>query len=101
MSNPVLEIVRFRVKSGVSEADFLAANRPTLAYAERQPGYVRRRLARLTEGEYVDVIEWRDMDSAKRAAETFHMAPECQDLMQVLDMESVVMDHPVIVASSM
>jgi hypothetical protein len=101
MPNTVLEIIRFRLKPGVAEGDLLAANQPTLQFAERQPGYVRRRLARLPEGLYIDIIEWRDMDSAKQAAEVFHSAPECQDLMQILDMQSIVMDHPVIIASSM
>lgn len=65
-NHPTVEIVQFRLKPGVSEADFLAANEPVQADLQKTSGYIRREMLRNDDGQYIDLVFWNSL--AERAA---------------------------------
>jgi hypothetical protein len=93
---PVQEVARFRLRPGSDQAAFLAAARATAAPLRRQRGFLRRALLRNEDGIWTDQVEWVDRPSADRAATAIMAEPACQPFMARIDMESLTMDHPVL-----
>ncbi|MDZ4762907.1 MAG: hypothetical protein SGI73_00050 [Chloroflexota bacterium] len=63
-----LQIVRFKVNAGVNESEFRALNeRFQREVAPTLPGLVRREATLSTDGEWVLVLRYTDMDSAHKA----------------------------------
>ncbi len=69
MHNPMMELVRFRLKEGVTEAAFLAAAAKAQATIAQFPGYMRRTLMQNADGLWVDLVHWRSEVEALAAAE--------------------------------
>ena len=88
-----LEVVTFRLNTGVSEAEFRQAVAPVVTFLARQDGYVRFTLANKSDGSWVNCVEWRDLASAKAASEIVMTAPDCRAMMAAIDPSTVVMDH--------
>ena len=60
----------FRLKDGVSEEDFLAANeRMQTEFVYQQPGFVRRTTARTSDGEWLVIGMWSSRSEAAAAGE--------------------------------
>jgi hypothetical protein len=94
----VIEIVRFRAKAGVDEADLGTINErfqrevvPTL------PGLERREATTTEDGEWVLVLRYRDADSATRAmgADTSDVSGK---LMSMIDMATMSMTRATVVS---
>jgi len=93
MTNPVIEIVNFRLASGVSAAAFLAEVPASDSFIKAQPGFVARRLSEGSDGRWLEHIEWRSMEEAKAASEAIMQEASLAGFMQSFDMESVEMRH--------
>ncbi|MGR3635605.1 MAG: antibiotic biosynthesis monooxygenase family protein [Shimia sp.] len=91
----VLEIVRYRVKDGVTPEAALAAWEKSQPFANAQPGFVSRKLAHTSEGIFADIVEWETMEAALAVMEEFKVDkhPELADLVAVLDDDSVEIQH--------
>lgn len=95
----VLEIVTFRPGRGVDPDDFEAAAAEIGAWLSTQPGFIGRKLAREADGGFVDCIEWRSLDHARRAADKIMGEPSAEPMMAMIDAASVSMRHYAIRAS--
>jgi heme-degrading monooxygenase HmoA len=89
----VIEVVVFRTRRDVAEADFLRAAAATNTFLSRCEGFIRGRLARNDAGEWIDYIEWRTMAEALAAATRFKDAPETVRFNQAIDAESIIVRH--------
>ena len=77
--NAVIEWAPFRLAEGVREDDLLAASEALQRdFLERQPGFVRRELLRGTDGQWVDLVVWRDEQSARAVLEAISSSQACQ-----------------------
>ena len=65
-----LEVVIFTVKEGERDA-FLAKRPAAMAALSQFDGFVDSRLGEYEDGSWVDVVQWRSLEEAKVAAETF------------------------------
>ena len=66
----VIETQTFRLREGVSDEDFLAADkRMQEEFAYLQYGLLRRTTARGTDGEWIVVTLWYELDNACAAAD--------------------------------
>jgi hypothetical protein len=64
----VIEYAPFRLREGVTEAELLeAAEAIQREFLGRQPGFVRRELARIADGRWADMVYWTDAHSAEAA----------------------------------
>ncbi|WP_105169848.1 hypothetical protein [Pseudoalteromonas sp. T1lg23B] len=101
MSQNVIEIVKFKLAAGVSEQDFLPLNDAFQTFIAAQSGLLYRSLAKQPDNQgYIDVIYWQSMEDSKRAAEAFNHSAVCMDFLTVIDKQSVVMTHNMIIAQS-
>jgi len=82
--------MRFRLAEGADPAEFLAADRRLQTeFAYRQPGLLRRTLARGDEGEWLVIDLWRSDADADRCAEVWEGHPVTTAFMALVDGESV------------
>jgi hypothetical protein len=88
-----VEIVLFRLNAGVTVEQFLAAAKPTFDMLPTFDGYIDRELSVTEEGWWVDVVHWRDMESALAASEQFMANPVAQAFGSLIDVNTMVMHH--------
>ncbi|MBO9476234.1 hypothetical protein J7382_01685 [Shimia sp. R11_0] len=91
----VIEIVRFRLNAGVTSTQATAAWEKSQSFVQSQPGFLRRRLATTSDGEWLDEVEWESLDHAHAASAAFdpEAHPELMDLVAILDQTSMTMTH--------
>lgn len=82
-----IEWVEFQIRSGVADAQFLAASEAfQVDFLDHQSGYRQRTLVRLgKQGHYADLVYWtgaQDMEAAMAAAKAY---PACQAYFALLE----------------
>lgn len=98
MSN-VVEIVNFKLASGVTSQDFLSSNEQMALFLKEQEGMLYRSLCEKEDGSYIDIVYWDNMALAKQAQQAFYSSPLCQRFAQYIDKETVKLDHIKVVSS--
>ena len=94
----VIEIVRFRSKAGVHEAELAGINeRFQREVAPTLPGLERREATRTEDGEWVLILRYRDAESAARAmgADTSEVSGQ---LMSMIDMATMSLTRSTVVS---
>ncbi len=85
----VIQLVRFRLAAGVEEDQFHALNeRFQREVAPKLPGLERREATRAADGEWVLVLRYADLDSA-RAAGKSDKSDLSQSFMKMIDMKTM------------
>jgi len=93
MKQNAVEIVHFRLKSGVREADFLQATARADLALRSLSGFISRHVSRDESGNWIDYVLWESMREALDAAQVFHTLPDAQDFCGMLDMSQAKMSH--------
>lgn len=89
-----LEIVIYKTKSGINDADFIkTTSEMEEHFAKKQKGFIKRTFAKSENGDWVDVIYWETMDDAMKASEAAMKSSVCAPMFGVLDEASVKMHH--------
>ena len=79
MSTQTIEIATICLAPGRTEGDLIAAsNRFQEQFLSHQPGFLRRELARMGEGTYIDLVHWRSMEEAQAVAAKIEASEACQ-----------------------
>lgn len=75
---PVVEWAPFRPLPTTSEAALVEASEALQRdFLARQPGFVRRELLRGPDGQWADLVVWRDEASAKSVMQAAARSPVC------------------------
>jgi Response regulator containing CheY-like receiver domain and AraC-type DNA-binding domain len=85
----VIELVSLRLREGVAEAEFLDAVEAATAFLKSCPGFIRRRLAKGAEDEWVDYLEWETRDAARAAASLGRSASGMRAFLRAIDDRSL------------
>jgi hypothetical protein len=92
----ILELARFKVAAENVDA-MLADRLGALSHvAEQHSDFVTSRLVRMSDTEFMDIVEWKSLEAAKKAGEEVMQYPECQKYFRHMT-ELVSMDHATIV----
>ncbi|TBR42762.1 hypothetical protein CBF23_006175 [Marinomonas agarivorans] len=91
--NNVVEQVEYRLDKAISEADFIALNKKVSEWAMQQAGFLYRSLTKSSDGKWIDIVYWEDMNTAQKAADAFPSSTDCQKVMPYIIKETVVMRH--------
>ena len=93
MSKHVIETVTFRLRDGISRADFAAAAAATTAWVSAQPGFVARHLSCAEDGTWTEHIRWQDMASASAAAAGIGTSADTAAFLSAIDGPSARVSH--------
>jgi hypothetical protein len=87
----VAEIHIARLKAGVAESAFLQAAEAIMPDVVAMDGFVRREFLKSTDGQWVEMITWRSMADAERAAKALEALPSIQAMSDMVDLTAVTM----------
>jgi hypothetical protein len=85
----IAEIHIARLKAGVSESAFLKVAEAIMPDVIAMDGFVSRQLLKSADGQWVEMIYWRSMADAERAAKAFEALPSGQAMIDVVDLTSL------------
>ncbi|PZS23818.1 MAG: hypothetical protein DLM54_00640 [Acidimicrobiales bacterium] len=86
----VIEIMTFRLRTGVGEAEFMAADqRVQTEFAYRQPGMIRRTTGHNRDGGWVVIDLWASTADADGSLHGWHHQPVPLEFMALVDEASV------------
>jgi hypothetical protein len=63
-----LEVTTFKLRPGLTVADFIAANTDVDAWLLKQPGFVSRRIAERDDGAVIDALVWTSVEAGEDGA---------------------------------
>jgi hypothetical protein len=92
----VIEVVIYQTKPGVKDAEHLknaASITPILANFN---GFIARQFSKTTDGKWIDLVYWKDLSSAEKAAETIAHIPACQTFLADIDSQKMEFMHSTI-----
>ncbi|KAA3607176.1 MAG: hypothetical protein DWQ01_15865 [Planctomycetota bacterium] len=89
----VLELVLFRTKEGIDRASFERHAEASQQGIADLPGFESRQLWQSPEGTWLDLVRWKDLQSARKAAEIVMTLECCQAFFAGIDPESIQMLH--------
>ena len=95
MTEPVYEVVVFGLKPGVDRARWQLAAAEVHDFLGAQPGFIDRSLLAPSDGgdRWVDVVRWRSLTEAERAATAFAETFETCEFMEGIDPETMQFMH--------
>lgn len=93
MSKHVIETVTFKLKEGISREEFAAAAQDINSFVTSQTGFIARRLSCSEDGEWIEHIEWSDMDAAKAAASKISSFDGNRPFLLAINGPTVTMRH--------
>lgn len=89
----VVEAVRFRLKPGLRDADFLRIAQTTEAPLRGQAGFVGRQLVKDQDDLWTDLVTWASLAQAHQAAAEMMKDPAFGPFMGMIDEATVQMTH--------
>ncbi len=95
-SQPVAEIVTYRLNDGVSQSDHLAAAQTTIAFLKDTGAVVTRTLSVDDTGLWTDHIIWTSLEAAKATEAQAMQRPEFGAFFAGMDDSSVNLRHTTI-----
>jgi hypothetical protein len=85
-----IELGRFRLKPGVSEAEMRGAHRAMVDFhLAKQPGWRRQHVVRLTDGVYMDVAFAENCERTEAICASWHGNELCQDFLDLIEPEDM------------
>ncbi len=93
MTKHTLEVVEFKLSNSVSEDAFLSEVHKTNTFVSSLKGFIKRQTAKNETGLWIDIVEWKDMESAQAAAETFVTSEAVKNFIGMLDQKTIRMQH--------
>jgi len=88
-----IEVVNLRPKTNVKTSEFEAAASAMTDVLSGMEGFIARNVGRRSDGNYIDVVRWKDLQCAQKAADEVMKRPECQAFFELIDEETLTMTH--------
>jgi len=89
----VIEMVLFRTIEGVTLEYAKTELKKCNDFLAKQKGFVSRKITVSDDGEFLDLVYWTDMDSAKAAAEKAMHDPEFLKICRIIDEKTELFKH--------
>ena len=93
MTNVITVFAPIKLAAGKTEADLLtASDRFQKEFANDQAGLIRRELVRKSDGDYIDIVQFRSVEDAEEIIEKERESPACQAFFSVMDIDAETTD---------
>ena len=91
--NIAIEVVIFKAKAGVSDSKLQSSALAVTPILREMPGFISREFGASEDGKYIDVVHWKDLPSAKAAAEKVMSVPKCDEFIGLIDQNQMQFMH--------
>ncbi len=85
----VVEIVLMKVKTGITDNEFLLATKSIDKVASNFSGFISRELAKDKNGNWIDIVHWTNLKSAQKAEEEEMKSSTCNVFFGMIDQKSM------------
>lgn len=87
MTTAITVFAPFKLAAGKTEKDLLdASDTFERDFVSTQPGVLRREIVRKSEGQYIDIVQFRSHEDMQRVMELEKDSPVCHAFFAVMDM---------------
>ncbi len=90
---PVTEVVTFRLAAEASSSGFKLSGVAVEKELQKIPGYQRRSLLQSDTGEWIDIVNWNQLTTAKAAAVSLQENPVALQFFGHIDPNSVALNY--------
>lgn len=90
---PVTEVVTFKLAAEASASEFKLSAVAVEKELQKIPGYQRRSLLQSDTGEWIDIVNWNQLTTAKAAAVSLQENPAAQQFFGHIDPNSVALNY--------
>lgn len=91
--NQAIEVVVFRAKTGITPEQLKSAALAVTSVLSSMPGFIAREFGASEDGQFVDIVHWKDIASAERAAEKVISIPVCGEFFGLIDQSQMQFMH--------
>jgi hypothetical protein len=88
-----IEVVVFRAKAGIMPEQLQAAALAVTPALSAMPGFVSREFGESEDGQFIDIVYWKDLASAKQAAEKVMSIPVGGEFFGLIDQSQMQFMH--------
>jgi len=88
-----IEVVIFRAIAGTTSEQLQAAALAVTPVLAALPGFISREFGASEDGQFIDVVHWKDLASAKQAAEKVMSVPVCGQFFSLIEQSSMQFMH--------
>jgi hypothetical protein len=89
----VIEMVLFETAEGITSENAKKAMTELNDFLKTQDGFVARKTSISEDGQYLDLVYWTDLASAKAAAEKAMQTPKTMQAFSVIDQKHMTFKH--------
>lgn len=89
----IIEMVLWKFKEGVSIEEGKASAIKLNAFIRQQPGFISRKTALSSDGKFLDIILWTDLQSAQTASEKAMQNEMTTTIFSTMDQEGMLFQH--------
>lgn len=93
MTKHTIETVTFKLNDGVTREAFAESAQAITDFAQKQDGFVSRRLSCSDDGLWIEHVEWETLEAAQAASAKIGQEPTLEACMKAIDGPSVVLHH--------
>ena len=88
-----IEVVVFRAKANVTPERMQTAALAVTPVLAGLPGFLSREFGASGDGQYIDIVHWKNLSSAKQAAEKVMSIPECGEFFSLIEQSQMQFLH--------
>ena len=89
----IIEMVLFKTNKGVNQETTKKAMTELNDFLSNQKGFVSRKTSVSEDGQYLDLVFWTDLSSAKSASEKAMQNPKAMEAFSVINQKQMTFKH--------
>jgi len=89
----IIEMVLFKTNEGVKQEDAKKIMSELNNFLSNQKGFVSRKTSISEDGQYLDLVYWTDLQSAKTASEKAMKNPKAMEAFSVINQKKMQFSH--------
>ena len=94
MNTPITVLAPIKLASNRTEEELInASHKFEKEFASKEEGILRRELIRISEGEYMDIVQFRSQKDAEEVIEKEQNSPVCHEFFSVMDMSEEALEE--------
>jgi hypothetical protein len=89
----VIEMVLFRTNEGIKPEEAKTELKKLNDFLTKQAGFISRNTAVADDGQYLDIVYWTDLSTAKAASDKAMQDPETTKVFSIIEQTTMLFKH--------
>ena len=89
----VIEMVLFRTNEGIQPEEAKTELKKLNDFLTKQKGFISRNTAVADDGQYLDIVYWTDLNTAKAASDKAMQDPDTTKVFSIIEQKTMLFKH--------